>query len=1578
MVSDAVSVCLLADRCEPTALEKDFNEYLCVPLVAKDDSIVEILSRGLCIWNLQRNPISLDTAKHEPGTLLEGDSADSLCNIDFVTVEYASPIWHSANSWKQRGFAKAGDTFMVASKEKIVDGYRMLPLVGGGAVQSDHVRPETFDAYPWGPHLIWFELPKRVRKSKQTRDRVRSTTPRNKDTCDYHQRFEEVCLIDALRIAGVKVPYSQNGPFWALADGNSLLQPYGKQLRRIDELHPMHKYIMHLKDHFYAVKTFADSVILSEKRRSVEFEDITLFNEFYTSIGGVFFELNEAADEHTDSLSSTSYDGDYSVDDVLGGADQLGEGDAPRPKRFRPGTLLQEFRRVAAHAENAAPVAPAQAVQGSVTMLHRLDSLMCAVRRDVDLAAYSDDERKVFACANFLVAGAEMSGFKISKKDELFIFLIFNGEDYRAHMKHVYRYCCGCWDKTTDALEFKSRKLLLALEGIFIKLAEDHGDTEWTWASIEGHVKSLFADLHARIAAAAAPAAGVAAALPAGAPPPVAAAAPAPAAPAGDAIPPLAEYAKVQGDHVRKATNNKPWQANWMRRIADLTQRLKDAFDSPGTSGAITKLFLKECETPQPVSRGIQFADIYVNDDWIETAPSRDANCYFRLPYKFNVLQSDITMDGWSLSDYREMLDRVLRGMYYKNEHAWYVKLLAIMLAFKRVPCNKMIFVLGSGGDSKGTEARLEKGLMGSENSGKLDCGVFLDRSEFRKSGHFAFDKANVRIQECQADSRFLADIWKRFVVGEEIDLRVNYGFTIQVSFSESMKVWELNYENIPVIEEKKRSTGGDPWCEQLRRRVLCLKYGQAKFVAKDENEAEGKFLRIPPGELERFCNDPVTHSLLFKEYLFPFMKDHTIEEAAAALDDPASIAHELEADIAWLAQRLSGAPLSREDKENLDTSGPDKIVIDAHGGTPNKAVVRNYLISTVNNLPGLQTTSVSTRGKKSRIQVLDEALEISKCKLLLKDYAAGGYQKLVYNFSKAEDITRELGGEDVFGTWPMWGNTFQLRDQQKDYEELDEAALRLTNGWQLTGQIVRSSRNRTAVLRLLERVNLPMLEAYSRRKTDKSQLYLERTIERYRKEGRAVVNSAKPGLWETPITYLHLEGYGRAMGVGYCAQGLTNAARSYAFRSHAIDVDQEDSDHSLKYVEMLKLGIDPEAEFPMFMKRLRNRSAWVDFLARYDGISKKDAKRAFIAIANGGKLQSDVPFMRRLASDLTEINQRLVDANQWVLEYFGERSKPLISRACAVISFKEAELTASVAAALEREACSKEYCRIFDGAVVQCDTDSMRTRIDDVLQNISVQRRVPVRVKPWKADECYSLGVQLYEKGTTSELDAFVDVHPFKGACLYNALRSLEPGREDCRCSDDGPYCIADFNNSSFHNSQRDIEGILRLRHLQLEQIELLVNGVHKVICYQALAHFGHFVGLHFENGKVTVYDDLWGKALTTCDCELVLKLTSTDGFELFLLESVQTGVGELPEDGVYSLKGGGKTVVRKRPATVRTHPLKVMATIAKRGCASSGKLLHLHAKTSFPHPRFKEGKGPKYLKGFTPCRLPPCLDAT
>ena len=116
---------------------------------------------------------------------------------------------------------------------------------------------------------------------------------------------------------------------------------------------------------------------------------------------------------------------------------------------------------------------------------------------------------------------------------------------------------------------------------------------------------------------------------------------------------------------------------------------------------------------------------------------------------------------------------------------------------------------------------------------------------------------------------KFLPDMWKRFVVGEEIDLRVNYGFTAKRRFAESIKTQECNYNSIPIIEMAKDDGKEDTTKkgEALKRRILCCRYGKGTSVVNDEDvdPAIGKFKKMTDDELSELVTDPIFSARFFE-----------------------------------------------------------------------------------------------------------------------------------------------------------------------------------------------------------------------------------------------------------------------------------------------------------------------------------------------------------------------------------------------------------------------------------------------------------------------------------------------------------------------------------------------------------------------------------------------------------------------------------------------------------------------------------------------------------------------------------------
>ena len=472
--------------------------------------------------------------------------------------------------------------------------------------------------------------------------------------------------------------------------------------------------------------------------------------------------------------------------------------------------------------------------------------------------------------------------------------MLLDGDHWRAHQRQIFHFENGAW-VMKGSLDIVAWDNLLALEGLFIQLAlkvqAENVAISWSWDEAKHYILDIVGDnVEAN---------GI---------------------------------AKDNSDHLRASTANKTWQARWTRRCADMMAQLRKSWEEEKPKHVLSKLFLSEWDTPMPRSKGICFDDVYLNEVWEITPKSPETNCYFKLDYNY----------------YYEFLQSV----YYKNDHLFQLKLAFMHAAFLGKCTAKMIFEIGRGGDGKGMEAVLDTALFGNEASATLDCGVFLDRMEFRKSAELAWNKACIRVQEMDRSDHFVADIWKRFVVDEEIDCRVNYGLTSKRSFGSALKVQEFNFENIPVIEESRDRQKS---CEQLRRRVVCFMMGKATYTTRDElvNPKEGTFRYIPQDELKSFLSHPVTAAIFLRDWCIPFFQDNSIQECLDMINDLEAVHPDVERDTPWLALCLSGSSTPPPGDIIDMVSESNERVLDAHEATPWKRVIREYLILKVESLPG-------------------------------------------------------------------------------------------------------------------------------------------------------------------------------------------------------------------------------------------------------------------------------------------------------------------------------------------------------------------------------------------------------------------------------------------------------------------------------------------------------------------------------------------------------------------------------------------------------------------------------------------------
>jgi hypothetical protein len=301
---------------------------------------------------------------------------------------------------------------------------------------------------------------------------------------------------------------------------------------------------------------------------------------------------------------------------------------------------------------------------------------------------------KVIAMSKYL-CGAEISNYQLSNEHKLVLALLSDGENWRAHDKQVFHYSDGAW-VMCEKMQVEAWHLFTALEGAWISVQEQPMDA-WSWDQFKNTIINTISRL------------------------------------AGQGQAPMAYFASVakeNSDVLRKNTEGKVWKAPWYLRIAELVSTFKKSLEMPATNSHITKLFLSRCDTKMPRSKGFCFPDAYMSEDWSEKPKHRDNDCYFRLPYRYNLVAADIEKTGMTLAELDNKLDTFLRGLYYDNSPVLTLKLCFLKLCFQKVPSGKMVFDIGHGGDGKGMEAMLEKSLLGEANFATLDCSCLVDRQD--------------------------------------------------------------------------------------------------------------------------------------------------------------------------------------------------------------------------------------------------------------------------------------------------------------------------------------------------------------------------------------------------------------------------------------------------------------------------------------------------------------------------------------------------------------------------------------------------------------------------------------------------------------------------------------------------------------------------------------------------------------------------------------------------------------------------------------------------------------------------------
>eukprot|EP00959_Pyramimonas_sp_CCMP1952_P229120 4790888-Pyramimonas_sp.AAC.1 len=107
------------------------------------------------------------------------------------------------------------------------------------------------------------------------------------------------------------------------------------------------------------------------------------------------------------------------------------------PKRFKPNSVFAELGRGAASAP-AAPPPPeaAAAADDALSLQEKVQKMLDKIKEDSP--NYTDDEIKICAIAKYLIQDAKMTGFHSELDHQLFVFLMLDGINWRAHAQQLF------------------------------------------------------------------------------------------------------------------------------------------------------------------------------------------------------------------------------------------------------------------------------------------------------------------------------------------------------------------------------------------------------------------------------------------------------------------------------------------------------------------------------------------------------------------------------------------------------------------------------------------------------------------------------------------------------------------------------------------------------------------------------------------------------------------------------------------------------------------------------------------------------------------------------------------------------------------------------------------------------------------------------------------------------------------------------------------------------------------------------------------------------------------------------------
>lgn len=769
---------------------------------------------------------------------------------DWMIAHTEALLWKSMSSYHTVGVLPTGEPVLVAGEPRVVDGHTMIPTTDG-AVELSFLRPAVAVDFAVRPDIpiIYVELQKKGRLGRRhMRQRKEADGGQPRSAKPLH-----TCLVDAFRRLGIKVPYCGDGPFWALEDGRSMLEPFGKTIEAVGCNYLLRggRYVIYKDYHFRALLTTCEGVMIASgdntwDKACLE-DEVPLDSLLYKTYEVVddsymIFRVLDMHDRHDPPVQSSR--------DRFGGADYnervLARWEAPQFER-----LVRRRIDLAMHVDR---VAEEESLRASVERTQR--------RVAAELEQWDLEPDAEITAALEIICYLITDQPTIERGNDLLacrIVAFIVDKSTRAHT-------CGCYSYKNGAfrrVEELDEPVLKRVERV-CKTAQ----------KVLRHVarQNIGRNIKAVVAA------------------------------VEDVAFDLSGQAPVlAGDLARRGGNGAPPVAEWAIDLCQGMRSYTGRFTGKGAAKELLDLLGTWMQTPRtdPATPCVTCEDMSFlfkpspgghQLERIRKSPVH--NCYFGLPIELAVEPPDWVLDK---------LRVILATSYAGQDAGRTIEMSAEALAFmSQTMPPVLIWLSGNGGNAKSARGILRANVFGDHHA-VLSSEALQKPDEFRKQGgQFAYCRA-ITVPEVEPGIPLEEANTKRWISGDRIACRPLFGkTTTYYSWSKSMKVVESNVK-LPSIRGDPRDLHS---LRSMLRRFIHVELGGMFTSDPEKVSIDGKSF-VEDATLAEFLSSDWIRLAYIKRILLPFIEITTLEQCRGNLLNPPAVI--VEATRRLVAQMANG-----------------------------------------------------------------------------------------------------------------------------------------------------------------------------------------------------------------------------------------------------------------------------------------------------------------------------------------------------------------------------------------------------------------------------------------------------------------------------------------------------------------------------------------------------------------------------------------------------------------------------------------------------------------------------------------------